>query len=109
MQVCVKFVVWEVIFPVLFMRGQYLQSAVLQKDKPLSCGADPSLLGVFGMPGVSVEGPGHGMESTCRRVGSHRKKSVITCCIGGSWLGVVEVPEGFVGFEGSMSVAGGWV
>ena len=52
-------------------------------------------------------GRGRGMASTCRRVGSHRKKSVITGCIGGSWLGVAEVPEVFMGLEGSMSVAGG--
>ena len=51
-----------------------------------------------------MDGPGHGMASTCRRVGSSRKKSMITCCIGGCWLGVAEVPEGFEGFEGSMSV-----
>ena len=43
MQLCVRFVVWEVIFPVLLMRGQYLQSAVLQKEKPLSHCVDPSL------------------------------------------------------------------
>ena len=52
MQVCVRCVVWEVIFPVLLMRGQYLQSAVLQKGKPLSWGADPSLLGLLGTPRV---------------------------------------------------------
>ena len=107
MQGCVRFVVCEMIFPVLLMRGQYLQSVVLQKEKPLSWGADPCLLVCLGMSGVLVEGPG--MASTCRRVGSHRKKSMITCCIGWGWFGVVEVPEGRIGFEGSRSVAGGWV
>ena len=53
-----------------------------------------------------VEGPGCGIASTCSRVGSRRKKSVITCCICGCELRVNELPEGF---EGSVSVAGGWM
>ena len=31
---------------------------------------------------------------------------MITCCIGEGWLGVVDVHEWLLGFEGTMSVAG---
>ena len=54
---------WEMIVPVLLMRGQYPQD-VLQKGKPLIKGADPYLLGLRGAAEVGVEGPGGGAGTT---------------------------------------------
>ena len=55
MQGCTTWVVWQVIFPVLLMRAQYLQLAVLQKLKPDSFGAEPCLF-VFGKAGSAITG-----------------------------------------------------
>ena len=65
MQLWVKLMVWEMIFSVLLIRGQYLQSGVLQNGKPLSKRVDPSLFGLVESHKERVEGPGHGVASTC--------------------------------------------
>ena len=106
MQLRVNLVIWEVIFPVLLMKGQYLHRGVLQKLNPLSFGADPCLL-VLGRPViVGSDGPGSGATSWFGESRFHVSKSVIGCCFCQFEIGEAEVPP--VRFEGSGAMAGGW-
>ena len=54
-----------------------MQSVLLQKGKPLSKGADPSLLDLVGAAQMHVEGPGSGATSTLEEFGFCVKESVI--------------------------------
>ena len=51
-----------VIFLVLLMRGQYLQSGVLQKLKPLSYEADQCLLLLDRLVSADIDGSGSGLH-----------------------------------------------
>ena len=70
---------WEMILPVLLMRGQYLQEVVLQNEKPLSHGADPSLLGLGGVTRKGVEWPEKWAASVQEEPSFCVKNSVIGC------------------------------
>ena len=81
LNVCSRGVVWQMILPVLLMKGQYLQFSMLQKSKPLSLGAVPCLLFFIRLVLLSIKGLGCGVPTLGLFGGFCVRKSVL-----GHWM-----------------------